>query len=283
MKPLQFIVVVSLALTQAAHAFIFFGGGGSSANADHANNIDNGAGTNVFLSGIFSGDHAGNFTGKEINLVRDPLGIVANPYPPRINFDYTYHFQVGLHSASSRITDSLIFNESGYNFGHDVFAPNFRGNFVGDGSGLTGLPTPSLTGDGSGLTNLTLPNPLVSPEFQTPSGASVFNYSSERAVFYNAAKSGGVALGTGYGPNDPCLFGEPGTNGIPGGEPFHIGSNTGGNVDFAPSLPSGLTFNGDDFIRPDNSGNAKEIALGSRVAKDLTEKLMTSLLAPVKR
>ena len=56
-------ILTSLLLAGAvvsAQAFIFFGGGGTPDNAYHADNVDNGFGTNVVLQGRFAGDFSGH-------------------------------------------------------------------------------------------------------------------------------------------------------------------------------------------------------------------------------
>lgn len=208
------------------------GGGGDALNARHADNVDNSVGTNGVWSGFFTG-----VIGFQNNL--NPLAIT--PY-------------------NGTVVCSALYGDG------NPFVTTTPGG------GYSTLTTP----DGFDLTigNLTAlaagVDPLIKNNYQTTDGAQLSTYTDERALFYNAGKTGGVSLGTGFNPNDPCLFGEPG-EGLPaGGEPFHIGNNTGGDIDFSVSGTSGIQFNGDYFIRPDSDSNGGT-TIGIKASDDGTQ------------
>ena len=276
MKFLRIIAALA-SVSICAHSAIFFGGSGSNGgNADHANNIDNGAGTNVFLSGAFNG----SANGLSVPMLD---GFETKNYLTNLSLIYGRSSAVLYDGGFSLLYPNSVFFGLGYGEGAKLadasclYYPNDGGAnggwpFAQIQSGTTTLryPRGDVWFDGNTLftpggfpiadldnvyfvTNGQRIDALTANKFITTAGASVSTYSSDRAVFYNATSSGGVAIGTGYGPNDPCIFGENGSDNVGTGATFHIGTDTGGKGDL--NFPSGLLYSGSDFILPDSNNS----------------------------
>ena len=155
---------LALALADSAQAFIFFGSGGNSSNAQHANNIDNASGTNVYLTGNFSTPSGGLFWSSRFYLFDS--GADSSIF----DWQRDDHFLIGVTNNGPAISfwgnvpvpDATIKNFSlqwadiwkVYYDGGDLVFSNLAGEvaitfgengsisapyFIGDGSGLTGV------------------------------------------------------------------------------------------------------------------------------------------------
>lgn len=133
MKKLLLIGILFGAGIFASLGFISSGGGGGDAsNARHADNLDNGVGTNAILSGQFTG---------------------------------IFGFQQNVNPAAISAYNPVIFEEAVYGNGAPFIATTPGGGYstllTPDGIELNANPVfNSVAGDGSGLFNLGFPNPI---------------------------------------------------------------------------------------------------------------------------
>ena len=183
---------LALAFADSAQAFIFFGSGGNSSNANHANNIDNASGTNVYLTGNFSTPSGGRFWESSFYLYdsganssifdwqRDDhflIGVTNNgpaisfwgndniPEATIKNFSLQWAenwkaYYDGGNLVFSNLTEqaAITFGESG-----SINATHFSG----DGSGLT-----NLSGGASSTVFLSVTNKSDTDQFGQTFGAS---------------------------------------------------------------------------------------------------------------
>ncbi len=160
------------------------GGGGTSRNAAHADNIDNGGGTNVVLNGRFN---CVQDDGLFFKVLDDALGASENYYPgpvfnrltgPQLSYYHlvvsnepAYYVGGDTNSAHVLFHGRYAGNERWIRFDADIFSilasPNLFGDWMGSSSAfanvsvlhLPAVPTTPvmeqlLRHDGSGLTNL---------------------------------------------------------------------------------------------------------------------------------
>ncbi|HEV2691554.1 MAG TPA: hypothetical protein VG347_01520 [Verrucomicrobiae bacterium] len=100
-----FLLLAFLGAVSQVHAFTLFGNGGVAANADHANNIDNGGGTNVFVQGYFNSPDA-----NTVDITGSAGGSYDGRYYLGPGVDAT--FQVGI-----QVHGSLAYFLGGYHGG----------------------------------------------------------------------------------------------------------------------------------------------------------------------
>ena len=154
-----------VAATFRADAFFFFFGGSSSQNAYHADNVDNGTGTNVWLSGQFDGTFTGSIVGDVVlgDDTIDPFStITIRPYNPTdpAFVPNTIEFRGG---------DALQSYHGGSLHIRAGHGSSFAGNLtIGGQTNRWGVMggidfLGKMNGDGSGLTNLTIDASLFDP------------------------------------------------------------------------------------------------------------------------
>lgn len=202
---MKFLLIFLLAGN--ALAFSFSSGGGSTVNAFHADNLDNGTGTNAFLEGAFHGNLQGNILADYNQSVTIQAG-GENGESGGVGGSVNIFPAVGNTRMSVGNLNVLLgYNEGGigaFNVNStlgNIFTANgesvyFGVPISGDGSGLTNLPSHFNSFVGIGTTN-----PLVPLQVELV-GPILNNEGNPRFLMnVDANKNPSIELQTGTGTN----------------------------------------------------------------------------------
>ena len=135
-------ILFTLAVTLRCEAFFLFGGGGSSASAYHADNLDNGSATNAAISGAFTVTsdliaypYQQTDGLQEIALIQNNGGTSLNFFGSDTNGNVMFRLQ----------SKDGNFACAGFNFIVDKYGNTTAASYTGDGGGLWFSTAPQIT------------------------------------------------------------------------------------------------------------------------------------------